>query len=62
MMTVSDLLHVRSEGTLTGNVVTQRVSIEDGAYFKGSIDIRKGNADGDEILSRQSNQGPTTSG
>ncbi|MGA2905407.1 MAG: polymer-forming cytoskeletal protein, partial [Candidatus Korobacteraceae bacterium] len=26
---------------LTGDVVSQRISIEDGAYFKGGIDIRK---------------------
>ena len=51
MMTASDRLHIRSEGGLTGDVVTERVSIEDGAYFKGSIDIRKGNADSGEILS-----------
>jgi cytoskeletal protein CcmA (bactofilin family) len=26
---------------LTGDVVAQRISIEDGAFFKGGIDIRK---------------------
>ena len=62
MMTASDRLHISSEGALTGDVVTQRVSLEDGAYFKGSIDIRKGNADSNEILSGQSDQAPATSG
>ena len=62
MMAASDRLHISSEGALTGDVVTQRVSLEDGAYFKGSIDIRKGNADSNEILSGQSNQAPATSG
>ena len=62
MMTASDRLHISSEGALTGDVVTQRVSLEDGAYFKGSIDIRKGNADSNEILLGQSNQAPATSG
>jgi cytoskeletal protein CcmA (bactofilin family) len=62
MMTASDRLHISSEGALTGDVITQRVSLEEGAYFKGSIDIRKGNADSNEISSGQSNQAPATSG
>jgi cytoskeletal protein CcmA (bactofilin family) len=32
---------IRSEGSLTGDVTAQRISIEDGAFFKGGIDIRK---------------------
>jgi cytoskeletal protein CcmA (bactofilin family) len=27
---------------LTGDVIAARISIEDGAFFKGGIDIRKG--------------------
>src|SRR5258708_23316314 len=37
----SDRVDIRNEGSLTGDVVCQRISIEDGAYFKGGIDIRK---------------------
>ena len=37
----SDRVDIRSEGSLTGDVIAQRISIEDGAYFKGGIDIRK---------------------
>ena len=40
----SDRVDIRNEGSLTGDVVAQRISIEDGAYFKGGIDIRKPNA------------------
>jgi cytoskeletal protein CcmA (bactofilin family) len=40
-MTASDRVDIRSEGSLTGNVTAQRISIEDGAFFKGGIDIRK---------------------
>jgi cytoskeletal protein CcmA (bactofilin family) len=40
-MTASDRVDIRSEGSLTGNVAAARISIEDGAYFKGGIDIRK---------------------
>jgi cytoskeletal protein CcmA (bactofilin family) len=37
----SDRVDIRSEGSLTGDVSAQRISIEDGAFFKGGIDIRK---------------------
>src|SRR5512140_1257189 len=40
-MTASDRVDIRNEGSLTGDVVAQRLSIEDGAFFKGGIDIRK---------------------
>jgi cytoskeletal protein CcmA (bactofilin family) len=40
-MTASDRVDIRGEGSLTGDVVAQRISIEDGAFFKGGIDIRK---------------------
>jgi len=43
-VTASDRVDIRNEGSLSGDVVCQRISIEDGAYFKGSIDIRKANA------------------
>src|ERR1700685_461014 len=37
----SDRIDIRSEGSLTGDVVAARIPIEDGAFFKGGIDIRK---------------------
>jgi cytoskeletal protein CcmA (bactofilin family) len=37
----SDRVDIRAEGSLTGDVVAARISIEDGAFFKGGIDIRK---------------------
>lgn len=39
--TASDRVDIRSEGSLIGDVTAQRISIEDGAYFKGGIDIKK---------------------
>lgn len=36
----SDRLDVRSEGALTGDVVTPRISVEDGAMIKGSVQVR----------------------
>ena len=40
-VTASDRLEVMGEGSLIGDAVAQRVSIEDGAFFKGKIDIRR---------------------
>src|SRR5207248_11623229 len=40
-LNASDRVDIRNEGSLTGDVVAQRISIEDGAFFKGGIDIRK---------------------
>src|SRR5258705_4213165 len=41
-LTAVDRVDIRSDGSLTGDVVAARISIEDGAFFKGGIDIRKG--------------------
>src|SRR5438270_8882805 len=40
-LSASDKVDIRGEGSLSGDVVAQRISIEDGAFFKGGIDIRK---------------------
>lgn len=40
-ITASDRVDIRSEGSLTGDVAAARIAIEDGAYFKGGIDIKK---------------------
>jgi cytoskeletal protein CcmA (bactofilin family) len=45
-LTASDRVDIRSDGSLTGDVVAARISIEDGAFFKGGIDIRKGGQPG----------------
>jgi cytoskeletal protein CcmA (bactofilin family) len=37
----SDHVDIRSEGWLTGDVTAQRISVGDGAFFKGGIDISK---------------------
>jgi cytoskeletal protein CcmA (bactofilin family) len=37
---VTDRLEIRSEGSLTGDVITQRISVEDGAILKGSVQVR----------------------
>jgi cytoskeletal protein CcmA (bactofilin family) len=40
-ISASDRVDIRSEGSLTGDVAAARIAIEDGAYFKGGIDIKK---------------------
>lgn len=37
----SDKIDIRREAKLVGDIKTSRIVIEDGAYFKGSIDISK---------------------
>jgi len=46
-LVASDRVDIRNEGSLTGDVIAQRISIEDGAFFKGGIDIRKPGAKGE---------------
>lgn len=40
----TDRVDIRAEGALTGDVSAARISIEDGAFFKGGIDIKKPDA------------------
>jgi cytoskeletal protein CcmA (bactofilin family) len=57
-VTASDRVDIRSEGSLTGDVTAQRISIEDGAFFKGGIDIRK--PGGNEKNEKSSDAKPVT--
>jgi cytoskeletal protein CcmA (bactofilin family) len=36
----TDRLDIRGEGSLVGDIVTQRISVEDGAFLKGSVQVR----------------------
>ena len=51
-LTASDRVDIRSDGSLTGDVVAARISIEDGAFFKGGIDIRKAGSKPEEVSSK----------
>jgi len=37
----SDRVEIRKDAKLAGDIQTARITIEDGAYFKGSVDIVK---------------------
>jgi cytoskeletal protein CcmA (bactofilin family) len=43
-VSATDRVDIRAEGALTGDVAAARISIEDGAFFKGGIDIKKADA------------------
>ncbi len=36
----ADRLDIRSEGLLTGDVITHRISVEEGAILKGGVEVR----------------------
>ena len=40
-VTASDRVELRKSASLSGDITTARIAIDDGAYFKGSIDIQK---------------------
>ena len=53
-----DRVELRKSAVLAGDIVTQRIVIEDGAYFKGGIDIRK---DKDQAPRREQQAANSTS-
>jgi cytoskeletal protein CcmA (bactofilin family) len=36
----ADRLDIRSEGMLSGDVITHRISVEEGAILKGGVEVR----------------------
>jgi cytoskeletal protein CcmA (bactofilin family) len=59
---VRDRVEIKKNGEVIGNITTSRLSIEDGAYFKGSIEIerskspaREDRAENVEVLAGASN-------
>ncbi len=57
-LTASDRVDIRSDGSLTGDVVAARISIEDGAFFKGGIDIRKAGSKPEEAKAAAASAAP----
>jgi cytoskeletal protein CcmA (bactofilin family) len=57
-LVASDRVDIRSDGSLTGDVVAARISIEDGAFFKGGIDIRKAGSKAEEMPKSSSASAP----
>jgi cytoskeletal protein CcmA (bactofilin family) len=40
-VTASDRVELRKSAAVTGDVTTQRIAIEEGAFLKGKVDIQK---------------------
>jgi cytoskeletal protein CcmA (bactofilin family) len=57
----SDRLDIRSEGSLAGDVVTMRISVEDGAVLKGSVQVRTADNKHDKNQQTQNQPKPVTS-
>jgi cytoskeletal protein CcmA (bactofilin family) len=43
-----DRIEIKKDGSVVGDLTTARIMIEDGAYFKGSIEINREAADADK--------------
>jgi cytoskeletal protein CcmA (bactofilin family) len=43
-----DRIEIKKDGSVVGDLTTARISIEDGAYFKGSIEIDKSGDEADK--------------
>jgi cytoskeletal protein CcmA (bactofilin family) len=53
--TLDDRLDIRTGGSLTGDVSAKRISIADGAHFKGRVDMRRTESKVNPGLATQSN-------
>ena len=56
----SDRLDIRSEGSLAGDVTTMRISVEDGAVLKGSVQVRSADGKHDKNQPHQNQSKPVT--
>lgn len=41
-ITAADRVDLKQSAIVTGDIVTQRISIDEGAFFKGGVDISRG--------------------
>jgi cytoskeletal protein CcmA (bactofilin family) len=57
-ITGTDRVELRKSAVQVGDIATQRIVIEDGAYFKGGIDIRK-DKDKDQTPRRETSPAQT---
>jgi cytoskeletal protein CcmA (bactofilin family) len=56
-----DRIEIKKDGSVVGDLTTARIMIEDGAYFKGSIEIDKAGEASDEDKSYSSRTRATAS-
>jgi cytoskeletal protein CcmA (bactofilin family) len=53
----NDRAELQKSAVIIGDIVTQRIAIEEGAYFKGKVDIQKEAAKSSSPPSRTEHQG-----
>jgi cytoskeletal protein CcmA (bactofilin family) len=56
----ADKIDIRKEARLVGDIKTARIVIEDGAYFKGSIDITRGGSTSEALAKTAAAERPKT--
>ena len=56
-----DRIEIKKDGSVVGDLTTARIMIEDGAYFKGSIEIDKAGEGDDDKSSRSRSSSSTSS-
>jgi cytoskeletal protein CcmA (bactofilin family) len=56
-----DRVEIKKDGQVIGNITTARISIEDGAYFKGRIEIERSNSSSSSSSSKESENIPVGS-
>jgi cytoskeletal protein CcmA (bactofilin family) len=54
-----DRIEIKKDGSVVGDLTTARIMIEDGAYFKGSIEIDKAGDDSSDKYSSKSARTPS---
>ena len=54
-----DRIEIKKDGSVVGDLTTARIMIEDGAYFKGSIEIDKSADDDDKSYKRSASTAST---
>jgi cytoskeletal protein CcmA (bactofilin family) len=55
-----DRIEIKKDGSVVGDLTTARIMIEDGAYFKGSIEIDKAGENDSDSLSRSRSSSSST--
>jgi cytoskeletal protein CcmA (bactofilin family) len=58
-----DRIEIKKDGSVNGDLTTARIMIEDGAYFKGSIEIDKSSEkETTSAFAKSSSAAPATAG
>ena len=53
-----ELMTITATGCVEGNIESSRISVVEGAYFKGSVDLRQGDSSAKEVPSYDSEPEP----